>query len=85
MWMELHGLANDISDLVKAAILHIEQGLEDAALDRFQTIFNGGNGALPDDIGGVFKKIFIKELVKFARDCVHTFGAQERSYASWRR
>jgi alpha-D-ribose 1-methylphosphonate 5-triphosphate synthase subunit PhnL len=64
--MELHRLPHHIGDLVKTAVLHIEQGLENPALHRFQAVVNIGNGPLADDIGGVLKEILLEELLKSA-------------------
>jgi len=60
MGMELHGLAHHIGHLVETAVVHVEQGLEDAALHRLQPVVDIGNGPLSDDIGGILKKILFE-------------------------
>jgi len=64
--MQLHRLPHHIGDLVEPAVLHVEQGLQNPALHRLQPVMDIGNGPLPDDIGRVFQKILLKELLKSA-------------------
>ena len=66
MGMELHGLTHYIGHLVEAAVIHIEQGLEDTPLYRLQAVMDVGNSPLPDNVGGVFKEILFKEVMQSA-------------------
>lgn len=66
MWVELHGITNYIGHFVEPAIIHIMQGLQDAALHRFQAIGNVRDGAFFDDIRGIVHEVFIKELMQLA-------------------
>lgn len=65
MRVELHGGAHHVCNLMKPAVVHIEEGLEDAALNRFETVVDIWNGSLFDNVGSVFQEIAIKELTKF--------------------
>ncbi len=64
MGMELHGFADDVGDLMETAVIHIVQGLQYAALNRFKTIVKmSGIARSLNDIGGVFEEILVEELV----------------------
>ena len=63
MGVQLHSLANDIGDLMVAAVIHIVQSLQEAALDRLQPVFDGGDRPLFYDIGSIFEEIGIEKFV----------------------
>ena len=54
--MEAHAGADDVGHLVESAVIHFPQRVQDAALHRFQTIVEMGNGAIEDDVAGVVEK-----------------------------
>ncbi len=60
MGMKLHGLANNIGNLVETAVIHVVQGLEDTPLDRFQPIVDIRDSTLLDHVGGVLEKISVE-------------------------
>ena len=49
----LHGLADDVGDLVVAAVVHFAHGVQNTALYRLETVFDGRHGALEDDVRGI--------------------------------
>ena len=65
MGMQFHGLADHVGYLLEAAVIHIIQRLQDAALYRLQAVIYIGDSALFDDIRGILHEIFIKEFVEF--------------------
>jgi hypothetical protein len=58
-----HGVADDVGDLVVAAVLELVHGVEDAALDGLEAVVDVGDGALEDDVGGVVQKPVAVEIV----------------------
>ena len=65
--MEFHGFADHIGNLLEPAVVHVMQGLQNAALHRFQAVVNIGNRALLDDIRGILDEILVKESMEFAQ------------------
>jgi len=56
----LHALTDDIGDFIKPAVVHFFHGVEDTALNRFQSISDGGYGPFEDYIGCVIQEpVFI--------------------------
>jgi hypothetical protein len=43
------------------------QGVEDPTLDGFETVIELGNGAVPDDVGGVLEKVTLEEAFEPGR------------------
>ena len=58
-----HGLAHHVGYLVELAVVHFEEGVQDAALDRFQTIIDVGDGPVLDHVRGVLDEVVLVELV----------------------
>ena len=50
MRMVLHGLSNDVSHLVVAAIIDYLHGMQDATLHRLQSVGQVRHGTLQDDV-----------------------------------
>jgi hypothetical protein len=48
--------ADDVGDLVEAAVVHFLQRVEDAALDGLEAVVDVRDGALEDDVAGVVEK-----------------------------
>jgi hypothetical protein len=54
--VELHRGADDVGDLVEAAVVHVPEGVEDAALDGLQAVVDVRDGAVEDDVARVVEK-----------------------------
>ncbi len=82
MGMQFHCLPHQIGDLMKTAIFHIKECLQNSPLHRLQTVFKRRDSSFANDIRGIFKKIFIEQSMEFSEMCVHIlFG--EGIYALW--
>ncbi len=46
VWVELHGVTNDVSHLVVASIVHTLHRVQNTSLHRFEAILNVWDGAL---------------------------------------
>ena len=62
--MVLHGLADDVGDLVETAVVHLPERMEDAPLHRLEPIVDIGNGPILDDIGGILEEVRVHQLAK---------------------
>ena len=51
--MVLHGLTHDVGHLGVAAVIHGEHGVQHTALYRLESVYDVGDGAVQDGIGGV--------------------------------
>ncbi len=58
----LHGMAHYISHFDKTPIVFFFQCMQDAALDRLETIGHIGNGPFTYDIGGILKKVKVNQV-----------------------
>jgi hypothetical protein len=47
---------------VKLAVVHLKERVQDAALYGLEAILKVGDGAVFDNIGSVFQKIFVKKV-----------------------
>ena len=54
--VEAHAGAHDVGDLVETAIVHLPKRVEDAALDGLEAVVDVGDGAVEDDVAGVFEE-----------------------------
>ena len=59
MGVELHGLANDVGHFVEPTVLHLAQGVEQSALNWFEAVFQSRNGALQNNVRGVFQEVIL--------------------------
>ena len=59
MRVVLHGVADDIGDLVKPPIVHFVQAVKDAALYRFQAVILVGYSPFENDIRGVVQEVIV--------------------------
>ena len=66
MRVQFHGLADHVGHLVKTSVVHVVQGLQQAALYGLEAVIHIGNGTLSNDVGGVIEEVGIKQLVQFA-------------------
>ena len=66
--VKLHGLAYDAGHLVVAAVFHALHDMEYASLDRLQSVFDMGNGALQDNVGGIVEKPVLVHAGKLQLD-----------------
>ena len=55
--MELHRLADDVGDLVILAVIDLEEGVENAALNGLQSVVDFRNSPVFYDVGGVFEEV----------------------------
>ena len=55
----LHRVADGIGHLVETAIVHLLQGVQDAALDRLQSVVEVRNRPLEDHIGGIIEEVLV--------------------------
>ena len=62
----LHGLADDVGDLVVAAVVHALHGVQDAALHGLQTVLDMGHGTLQDHVGGIVEEPVLVHARKLA-------------------
>ena len=62
--MILHGVTDDIGDLDETAIVLLMQRPENAALNRLQAVRQVGDGAIPDDVGGVIEEAAVDARVQ---------------------
>ena len=60
--MILHRMPNDVCDFIEPAIILFVQRMQDPALNRLQSVFELGNRAIANDIGGVLKEVFTRSL-----------------------
>jgi hypothetical protein len=61
---------NGIGDLVELAVVHLEKGMEDAALHGLEAILKIGYGAVLDDIGGVIEEVVVEKLFKVCHSLI---------------
>ena len=69
MGVQLHGLPNHIGDLLKTAIIHIIQRLQNTTLNRLQAVTHVRDGTFFNDIRSILHKILIKEFMEFSKVC----------------
>ena len=56
MWMELHGMTDDVRNLIVSAIIHSFHRMENTALNRLQTVLNVGNGTFENYVTCVIQE-----------------------------
>ena len=54
--VELHRRADDVGDLVEAAVVHVPERVQDAALHRLQAVVDVRHRAVEDDVAGVVEE-----------------------------
>ena len=54
--VELHRGADDVGDLVEAAVVHVPERVEHAALDGLQAVVDVRHGAVEDDVARVVEE-----------------------------
>ena len=59
MRVVLHGVADDIGDLVEPPIVHFVEAVQDAALHRLQAIVLVRNGPFEDDVRSVIQEVVV--------------------------
>ena len=73
MGMQLHGLSDHIGNLLKTAIIHIIQRLQNTTLNRLKTITHVRDGTFFDYIGSILHEILIKEFMEFSKVSYYVF------------
>jgi hypothetical protein len=58
--MIAHGISDDVCHLVKLAVVHLEQGMEYAALNRLQPVVDVRDRTILDDVGGILEEVLIE-------------------------
>ena len=58
-----HGLAHHVGDLVVLPVVHLEEGVENAALHRLEPVVDLRYGAVLDEVGGVLQVVVFEEFV----------------------
>ena len=53
----LHRSTDNVRNLHKATIIHLEKRMHDTALYRLEAIYKIGDGSVSDYIGGILQKI----------------------------
>ena len=61
-----HGVADDVGDLVIAAVFELAHGVEDAALDGLEPVVGMGDGPFEDDVAGVVEEPLAEHLIEVA-------------------
>ena len=59
-----HGAADDSGDLLVATVVVFEKGMQNAALDRLEAVFEVRHGAVEDDVARVVEEPAIVEPFK---------------------
>ena len=54
--VKLHGISNHVRHLHEPSVVDAMQRPQNAALDRLEAVGQGGDGAIANDIGGVFEE-----------------------------
>jgi hypothetical protein len=62
--MKLHRVADDVGHLDETAVVLLAQRPEDAALHRLEAVGQVGDGAVADDVGGVFEEAGVDATVE---------------------
>ena len=62
MRVVLHGVADDVGDLGVLAVVLLPQRMHDAALHGLEAVFDGGDGTVADDIGGILAEVEVEEF-----------------------
>ena len=75
VWVVLHSLTNDVRHLVELAVVHAFHGMEDATLNRFQSIVDAGDSPLQYHVRGIVKKPVLIHAGQVVLD-----GVVERTY-----
>ena len=57
--MVLHGVSHDVGHFDETSVVLLFEGMEDTALYGFETVFDGGDGAVADDVRSVLEKVKI--------------------------
>ena len=73
--MELHAVADDVGDFDEFAVIIFVKRVQDAALHRFQAVFQCGDRAVADDICRILKKVIVhKPLERTVTGCAQPSG-----------
>ena len=62
--MIVHGIADDIGNFLRSAVVNLIQRPEDAPLNGFQTVINVGNGPRTDHITSIIQKVPVDHLAE---------------------
>ena len=59
--MELHCIPNDVGNLVELTVIHFHHRVQNSSLNRLQPVFNIGNRTVLNDVGSIFKEVFVQQ------------------------
>ena len=66
--VELHRVADDVGDLVEAAVVHLGQRRQDAPLHRLEAVAQIGDRAVEDDVARVLDEVLPHQRFDFGHD-----------------
>jgi hypothetical protein len=66
MGMELHRVADHVGDLMEATVVHLEERVEDAALDGLETVVEIGDRAVEDEVARVLDEVILHQRLELA-------------------
>ena len=61
--MIFHRITDHIGHLMKTAVIHLDQRMQNPPLHRFQPVIQMRNGTVFNNIRSVFQKVFIVKLI----------------------
>jgi hypothetical protein len=61
--MVLHAVPDHVGDLVEFAVVHLEEGVEDAPLHGLEPVLEVGYRPVLDDVGGVVEVVLVEDLL----------------------
>ena len=66
MRMEFHRIADDVGDLVKTPIAHAKKRMQDASLNRFQSVAEFRNRAIQNEIARILDEMILHQGLELA-------------------
>ena len=73
--MKLHGFAHHVGYFVVASVVHALHGVQNAPLNRLQSVLDMGHGAFQNHVRGVIKKpVFVHPRKVMYGRCVKAVG-----------
>ncbi|MPL58967.1 hypothetical protein SDC9_04513 [bioreactor metagenome] len=59
----LHAMPDDIGHLVELAVVHFEEGVQNAPLDRLKPVLQIGDSPVLDDVGSVVEEVVVEDFL----------------------
>ena len=72
MRMIAHGVTDDIRNLVEAAVIDLDHGVEDSSLYRLEAVLDVGDCPVLDDIGCVLDEVLTEKVFCVCHVCLLT-------------